>query len=314
MAQATNSFSTFASTRNRELILDNIYNVSVKDTPILSLLSRESIDAVNPRWPVDAFAAGVANRVEQGDIPTIAASSATTMYQNQTQILLKTFSVTRTQQKARKAGRTDEIAYQMSKRSVELKNDLEFALMQNTTSIAASAGVAPQMRGFLGWVDTNTSFGAAGVDPNPLTNTAPTDGTLRTFTEPLLRTVAQTMHDNGAKIDDTYVAIPSTLRGAFDGFLAGQTRFDKAEDKTLTATLEVYIGPFGRFRVINGRNMRQREVFIINPEYASLGVFDGIKAKRLADRGDAEEYMMNTEVTLLCKNERAHGTIRDLQP
>jgi hypothetical protein len=34
----------------------------------------------------------------------------------------------------------------------------------------------------------------------------------------------------------------------FDTFLAGTTRFDKAEDKTLTATLEIYIGPFGRVK------------------------------------------------------------------
>lgn len=318
MPQATNSFATFNSTRNRELwIGDKIYNVSVSQTPALSLLSRKDIDSTSPRWSVDTFQPGVANRVDQGNIPVIAASTATGTLTNQTQISEKTFAVTRTQKKHRVNG-PDEVANQTAKRTVELKNDMEFAIMQNTTAITAAVGVPPQTRGFLGWIDTNTNIGASGVDPNPVTNVAPTDGTLRSFAGPageaLLRDVLTQMHNNGAMIDDTYMFIPSALRAGFDGFLAGQTRFDKAEDKALTATLEIYIGPFGRVKAVNARNMRQREIFLINPDYAHLGIFDGVKLKRLADRGDAEEYLMNTEYALICTNERAHGAIRDLQP
>ena len=164
----------------------------------------------------------------------------------------------------------------------------------------------------LGWVATNTSKGVGGADPNPLTNTAQTDGTQRAFTETLFKDVIKLMYDNGAEIDDCYALIPSSQRTTFDGFLAGQTRFDKSEDKTLTAVLEVYIGPFGRIKALNGRQMRQREVFIVNPDYVKLGEYDKMKDKKLADRGDAIEFMVNTEVALIVSNEKAHGAVRDL--
>lgn len=312
MAQATNSFSTFTSTRGRELILDKIYNVSVKDTPFASMLDREEIDSVLPRWHTDAFAAAASNKVEQGNIPTIAASTATVEYSNRTQILEKTGAITRTENKHRKVKPTSDYDYEVTKRMVELKKDVEFAILQNTTAIPASAGVAPQTRGMLGWVATNTSKGVGGADPNPLTNTAQTDGTQRAFTETLFTDVIKLMYDNGAEIDDCYALIPSSQRTTFDGFLAGQTRFDKSEDKTLTAVLEVYIGPFGRIKALNGRQMRQREVFIVNPDYVKLGEYDKMKDKKLADRGDAIEFMVNTEIALIVNNEKAHGAVRDL--
>lgn len=190
---------------------------------------------------------------------------------------------------------------------------MEFGALQNTTSIAASSGVAPQARGMLGWIATNTDIGATGANPNPLTNTAPTDGTLRTFTETTLKSAMQKMFDSGADVTGTYALIPSALRTVFDSYSAGQTRFDKAEDATLHATLEVYVGPFGRVKAINARHMRARDVFIINPEYVSLGMLRNMNDKPLADRGDAKEYLVNVEWTVLCKNEKAHAAIRDVQ-
>jgi len=37
-----------------------------------------------------------------------------------------------------------------------------------------------------------------------------------------------------------------------------------------------------------------------------------MRDKELAPRGDAREFMVNTEWTLLVKNEKAHGIIADL--
>jgi len=222
-------------------------------------------------------------------------------------------SITGTQQAAEKAGGKDEVAYQRTKSMMEVKKDIEFGCLQNTTAITAAGGTAPQARGFLGFIATNTSKGASGVDPNPLSNTAPTDGTQRAFTETLLKDVLKLMFDNGSPdMDNIYALIPSAQRTTFDGFLAGQTRFDKAEDKTLTATLEVYIGPFGRVKAVNARHMRSREVFLINRGYAKLGTLRKMNAKPLGVRGDAYEEQVNCEWTLIVNNEKAHGAVRDL--
>lgn len=172
--------------------------------------------------------------------------------------------------------------------------------------------MAPQCRGLFGFIDTNVSVGAGGVAAAPATNTAAVDGTVRAFTEALMKTVMQGMFDSGADLSQVYALLPSTQRTVFDSFLAGTTRFDKAEDKTLTATLEIYIGPFGRVKTVNARHMRQREVAFVNPEFLSLGMLRTMKDTPLAKIGDTQNVLVNAEWTLLCKNTRAHGAVLDL--
>ena len=313
MAQITNSFATFNSSRVREQLMDKIWNVSVAETPTLALIGKESVEGPFVEWLNDTFRAGASNKVEQGNTATPTARTNVSRYSNRTQISEDVMSITGTQQAAEKAGGKDEVAYQRTKSMMEVKKDIEFGCLQNTTAITASSGVAPQARGFLGFIATNTSKGAGGADPAPLSNTAPTDGTQRAFTETLFKDVLKLMFDNGSPdMDNIYALIPSAQRSTFDGFLAGQTRFDKAEDKTLTATLEVYIGPFGRVKAVNARHMRSREVFLINRDYAKLGTLRKMNAKPLGVRGDAYEEQINCEWTLIVNNEKAHGAVRDL--
>jgi hypothetical protein len=312
MAQIANTFATFNSSRVREQLMDKIWNVSVSETPGVALIKKQKVEGPFVEWLNDTFAAGASNKVEQGNASTVAATTDVSRYSNRTQISEKVFGVTGTQEAVEKAGGSSEIDYQVSKKMVELKKDVEFGVMQNTTAIAAAGGTAPQARGFLGFIATNTSMGVGGANPAPLTNTAPTDGTTRAWTEQLLKDVLKLMFDNGAPMDNLYALIPSAQRTVFDGFLAGQTRFDKAEDQTLTATLEVYIGPFGRVKAVNARHMRSRDVFIINPEYAALGTLRPMRDKTLAITGDGENHLINTEWTLVVQNEKAHGAIRDL--
>lgn len=313
MAQISNSFATFNSSRVREQLMDKIWNVSVAETPTLALIGKESVEGPFVEWLTDTFRAGASNKVEQGNTATPTARTNVSRYSNRTQISEDVMSITGTQQAAEKAGGKDEVAYQRTKSMMEVKKDIEFGCLQNTTAITAAGGTAPQSRGFLGFIATNTSKGASGVDPNPLSNTAPTDGTQRAFTETLFKDVLKLMFDNGSPdMDNIYALIPSAQRSTFDGFLAGQTRFDKSEDKTLTATLEVYIGPFGRVKAVNARHMRSREVFLINRDYAKLGTLRKMNAKPLGVRGDAYEEQVNCEWTLIVNNEKAHGAVRDL--
>lgn len=316
MAQISNSFATFNSSRVREQLMNKIWNVSVSECPTLALIGKQSVDGPLVEWLTDAFRAGASNKVEQGNTATPTARTNVSRYSNRTQISEDVLSITGTQQAAEKAGGADEVAYQETMAMVALKKDIEFGVLQNSTAIAAASGTAPQARGFLGFIATNTSkatTGTAGVDPNPLTNTAQTDGTQRALTETFLKDVMKLMFDNGSPdMDNIYALIPSAQRTTFDGFLAGQTRFDKAEDKTLTATLEVYIGPFGRVKAVNARHMRSREIFLINPDYAKLGTLRPMNSKKLGLRGDAEERLINCEWTLIVNNEKAHGAIRDL--
>jgi len=213
-----------------------------------------------------------------------------------------------------KAGRKSEVAYQKAKKMIELKRDIEFAAINNTTAVTAATGVAPQARGIAGWLATNNSLGATGVAPNPDTNTAPTDGTLRTFTEAMLKDVGQKCWEQGG--DPSLLFVPAALRATVSGFtgVAQRTNDVKSKAATTVATADIYVGDFGTYTVVNSRHQRASDVFLIDPKRWKLLTLRGMKATPLAKTGDADNWMINTEWTLQSNQEAASGAIRDLQP
>lgn len=310
MPQLANSFGTMTAIGNRESLADQIFNISPEETPFLSAIGKGKATAVFEEWQTDALAAAANNKVEQGNEATIAAITPTVRVGNRTQISEKPYAVTGTQEVVSKAGRKSEIAYQDTKKMVELKRDMEFGALQNTTAIAAAAGVAGQSRGVLGWIATNTVKGVGGVDPNPVTNTAPTDGTQVALTETMLKTAGQLAWAAGG--DPSMFFVPSSQRATVSGFTGGATKFDKTEDKTLYGTVEVYVGDFGRYSIINSRLQRQRECFLIQPDMWELLTLRPMKGIDLAVTGDSKKRLVNTEYTLKCNNEAANAAIRDL--
>jgi hypothetical protein len=311
MVLQTNTFATFNAIGNREELADAIYRISPEETPFVSSIGKGKASSVFPEWQTDALASADNNKVEQGNQAAVAAVTPTKRVGNRTQISEKTFGVTGTQEVVDKAGRASEIAYQKAKKMLEIKRDIEFAAINNTTAIAAAAGVAPQARGLAGWLATNNNMGATGAAPNPDTNTAPTDGTLRSLTEAMLKDVAQKCWEQGG--DPSMLFVPGALRAAVSAFTGAATKFDKTEDKTLYATVEVYVGDFGRYSIVNGRHQRARDVFLIDPKQFELLTLRGMKTTPLAKTGDAENFMINTEWTLKSKQEAASGAIRDVQ-
>ena len=312
MAQIANTFATFSAVGNREELADAIYNIAPEETPFVSSIGKGKTASTSPEWQTDSLAAAVNNKVEQGNQAAVAAATPTKRVVNRTQISEKTFGVTGTQEVVDKAGRKSEVAYQKAKKMVELKRDIEFAAINNGTAIATAAGVAPQSRGLSGWLMTNNSLGATGVAPNADTNMAPTDGTTRSFTEAMLKDVAQKCWEQGG--DPSMLFVPGALRATVSAFTGAATKFDKTEDKTIYATVEVYVGDFGRYSIVNSRHQRARDVFLVDPNQFELLTLRSMKATPLAKIGDSENYMINTEWTLKSKQDAASGAIRDLQP
>ena len=312
MPQIANTFATFSAVGNREELADAIYNIAPEETPFVSSIGKGKAVSTFPEWQTDGLAAAVNNKVEQGNQSAVAAVTPTKRVGNRTQISEKTFGVTGTQEVVDKAGRKSEVAYQKAKKMVELKRDIEFAAINNGTAIAPAAGVAPQARGLSGWLMTNNSLGATGVAPNADTNVAPTDGTPRSFTEAMLKDVAQKCWEQGG--DPSMLFVPGALRATVSAFTGAATKFDKTDDKTIYATVEVYVGDFGRYSIVNSRHQRARDVFLVDPNQFELLTLRSMKATPLAKTGDSENYMINTEWTLKSKQEAASGAIRDLQP
>lgn len=305
-----NAFLTTAAIGNREDLVDVIYNVAPTDTPLISSIEKVRASAVTHEWQRDTLAAPALNEVAEGADATYTAITPTQRLANQTQISRKSFSISHTQEKVNKAGRASEIRYQTVKQGRELRKDMELALIENAVFVT---GATRRTRGLRGWCATNNSLGSGGAAPNVGTNTAPTDGTLRNFTEPLLRAMHLAAYQQGGDTDMLMVhpAMKQTISSTFTG---NGTKFIKGEDKKLQSAYDIYVGDFGEFKIVPNRVMsRSREAYLVDDSMVALAVLRDMETEELAKIGSARNFMLESEYALEVREERALACIRDIQ-
>jgi hypothetical protein len=316
MAKLTGAYVTGDAKGLREDLSDMIYNISPEKTPMLSLIGRDKAEAVLTEWQTDSLTDAVTtNAVSEANEASYATPSATTRIGNYCQISEKTARVSGTMDAVRKAGRKNEMGYQMAKTSAELKRDIAFTITANQ---AASGSDPRKSAGLLAWLFSNVDKGANGVNPSytTLPNDDRTDGTsgdLRTFTETLLENVLTDCWDNGA--EPTHIFMGSFQKNLFSAFSGNYSKtFDtsKVAPSAVIAAADVYVGDFGTLKVIPHRWQRGRDVFVIDPEYLAVAYLRPFHSEAMAKTGDASNRVIRAEWTLKVKNEKAHGAIVDL--
>jgi len=329
MAQIANTWETYDAVGNREELADRIYNITPDETPFLSMIRHVPIKTTHPEWQTDSLATpDTSNNQPEGNDWSYSAQSATARVGNYAQISDKTIIVSRTQDKTDKAGRKSDLAYHVAKKGRELKTDMEVILLSNQASNAGTGnGATNRKLGALrAWVSSNDDLGANGSSGGFNTSTsvvdAATNGTQRAFTKALLDSVILNTYNAGGS--------PSTLmvspynKTVFSTFLDDanivpqRTNVTMNGKRALIATAEVYVSDFGNVNVIPNRQMARagatiaRNAFLLDLSMVAMGVFDDIQLHKPAKTGDAEKRVLNTEYTLLVRNEAAHGCIADL--
>ncbi|MDE2022061.1 MAG: DUF5309 family protein, partial [Patescibacteria group bacterium] len=224
MSIVTNTFTTYSAIGIREQLSNIIYNIAPTQTPFMTMCRKGKATNTKFEWQKDTLDAAANNaQLEGDDISSFAAVTPTTRTNNETQISYKTIVLSGTEQAVTKAGRKDEIAYQVMLKGKALKRDMETALTQNTTAVTGSTTVARQTRGLEGWVGgTNAVLGTSGVAANGYTNTAPTDGTQAAFTESMLKSGCQLAFTAGGNPD--ILMVGATQKQTVSTFTGNATR------------------------------------------------------------------------------------------
>jgi hypothetical protein len=312
MAQVTNTFSTYDAVGEREDLSDIIYSIAPTDTPFMSGIAKEQAAAIFHEWQTDSLAsASSSNAHIEGDEISFAAPTATTRLGNRTQISRKAVIVSGTLDVVSKAGRNNELAYQISKISKELKRDMETILTANQAPVTGDDSNARKLAGLESWLKTNTDKGGgSGADPTTSGTNARTDGTQRAFTEAQLKSVIKKCWDEGG--DPNMVMLGSFNKQKLSGFTGGSTRFDPAENKRLVASVDVYESDFGALQVVPNRFSRARSAYVLQPDLFSVAFLRDFQLMDLAKSGDATKQALIAEYTLVSKNEKASGGIFDL--
>lgn len=312
--------------RVAEDVEDRIYNFRPTDTPFISGLARRKVTNRFHEWTADTYRApNRANASIEAADATFPDVTQPGQYNNRTQIIQDSMSISGTTEAVKKYGRKSEVARQKTKKMVELKKDIEAAAIGNGTAVTGTAGVAGQMRGLFGFIATNDSLNPdTGVSPNPQTNTAPTAGTLRAFGEGLLRTVLTGVYESGG--DASVLMVSPQHKLVADSFSANVDRTNEvgggARGKiVINTSYDIYGGPFGKTNVVPNRVMTGvsgtdaglvNTAYIVDHDKCALGQLRPFQSKKLAETGDAEKWQILTEVTLIVDQESTLGAVRDL--
>ena len=309
MAIYTDSYETFDSNDKREDLANVIYNISPTETPFMSSIGTGSANGTKHEWQTDSLAAAAGNLVIEGDDSPSRALTATSRLLNHTQISTKPVVVTGTQEVVNKAGVTSEMAYQIAKAGKELKRDMELDMTGKQAAAAGSSGTGRASRAYESWCNTNELHGTGGSTNGA---GAVTDGTQRVLTESLLKSNLKLCYDQGGNPD--LLLVGSFNKQKVSGFTGNSTRMDMAEDRSLVATIDVYVSDFGEVRVVADRILRSsgRTALVVDTEMWSVAYLRPFGVQDLAKTGDAEKKQLLVEYTLVAKNEAANGKIADL--
>jgi len=312
------TYQTYTAIGQREDLSDIIYNISPTDTPLMSSIGKTKATAVLHEWQVDSLAAAsLSNAAVEGADATSATMGVTTRAGNRCQIFQKTVQIAGTLEAVDKAGRKSEKAYNLAKASSEVKRDMELTLLSNQLAAAGDSSTARTLGGLQAWLATNGDFGTSGVAGASGT-TARTDGSDRTFTEAILKTVVKEVYTAGGnpKVLMVNPAHKQTV-SAFAGIAAQRYMAPSNEATTIIGAADVYLSDFGTMSVVpnrfmNATNACDETAFVIDPDMLAIAYLRPFATNELAKTGDSEKTQLICEATLEVKNEGAHGIIADL--
>ena len=317
MAIVTNTFTTFDAKGIREDLSNVITNIAPEETPYMSNIGRESVSNSLFEWQTDTLAAAAANKQLEGDdVASYDAVTATVRLQNYAQISRKTIVLSATEEVVNKAGRRSELAYQIAKRGSELKRDQEFSMLNGAVAAAGNTTTARGTASLGAFIKTNVDMQTNGANPSytTLPNSARTDGNVRTFTETILKNVIQQVWTSGGtpKILMTGPVNKQRVSG-FSGIASARYNINGGDrPATIIGSADLYVSDFGQVAIVPNRFQRERDAWVIDPEYAKMTTLRPYQQIELAKTGDAEKRMLIVEWGHKVLAENAHGLAADL--
>lgn len=324
MAQPTNTQSTYGAVGIREGLSDAIFRMAHEKTNFLSMIGREDVPNTYTEWQTETLSApDLTNAVVEGDDATNDAMEETVRVGNRTQLMDKTIVVSSTADAVNRAGKATETGHQIARKGVELKKDLEAIILSNQASVTGSDSVARKLGSFPAWLTTNV-MRSTGATPGANGGfsggnvAAATDGTVRALNINDLIEVFTKCYDAGS--EPSIVQVSPRVKVKMSQFLlSGNARIATLSHDTpatgqaaAIAAVDYYESDFGPKRVQVNIHQRNRDVFVIDPEYLALGVLQGFEDTPLAKTGHSNRRMLSVESTLIVKNEAAHGIVADI--
>lgn len=316
MAQPTNLYDTYDNVGIREDLANIISRIDPTDVPFQSNVGKMSVSNTYFEWQTQALAAADATNAHiDGDDSALAAPTATVRVGGRTQIFKKAFGISSTAEAVDRAGRAKEAAYQSLLKGLEIRRDMEKRMVGNYASVTGNSSTARQTAGIQAWLTSNVDRGSGSGASGGFSSgnvTAATNGTQRTYTETILKTVNQEVYESGGKA--SMILMGPKQKGVFSGFsgLANTRVNDPSGQTTIIGGADRYVSDFGTLTTTTDLFMDARSAVLVDTSKAKVATLRPMKQEKLAKSGDSEKYHIVAEVGLMVENEAAHGVCADL--
>lgn len=284
-------------------------------------------------WQTDALLAAATNRNVEGDDP--AANTGTSVPTSRLgmycQISAKYAVISDTQQAVDKAGRSNEMSYQIAKRLGELKRDMEFAFLNHQGSSAGSASTARSTASVESWLTTptgasmvgnSTDIGSGGNYTTPGWTSggsilAPTDSSLNgTIVVANLKSVIAACWSAGG--NPGILLCAAGVKQTVSGFAGIATIYREAgttaKGTAIVGAADLYISDFGEHRVVPDRFCKTNQLLVLDMDYWSVGYLRPVRQIPIARTGASEKRFIDVEFCLIAQNPQSSGKISSVVP
>lgn len=310
MTQVSNTYDSYDVVGDKEDVSDIINNITPYETPFYTRCKKGECYNTLHQWQVQSLAIAAQNAAVEGDEITANSVTATTMYNNYTQISDKGVVVSNSAISMKYYGREKELSYQLTIKGRELKRDLEKILIGINKAKAVGASDTARYTGsVLTWV-TNESKASNGSAPTGDGSDTRTDGTQRDFNESYLQSVIQDVWSDGGN-PEIIMSGPFN-KGVISSFSGNSTRMVDASKKQLFASIDVYTSNFGTLKVIPNRLQRARDVWVLDMEYWKVCFLRPMTLVEVPKAIDGEFRQLITEYALEASAPNASGIVADL--
>ncbi len=349
MSQTAQTMDRYDVDNNaREDFANVIYNISPTEVPFQSNASRGSASNTLKEWSVDSLVAAANNAAVDGDEFSGDALDKAERIGNYCQISRKDIVVSRRANIVKKAGRKSEIAYQIAKKSKELKRDVEYAALSRKAAVVGNSTTAMECAGVPAWIRTNlqrgtsgtapTLSGAGGIEgyPNGI-GTPPTDANMatRAADESEILDLVRQCYDQGGNPDT--LMMNTRLKQGFSNYLFSSSASRVAtqyQDQgksprsgvSVVGAVDVYVTDFGVLDIVpnrfapaysvvtdtTGSDDIGAEIFVLDMDMWEIAYLDTYKTETIAKIGDHERRMLLVDWTVCSHNEAASGLSADI--
>ena len=309
------TFTTSNAVGEKESLADIIYRLDTSETPIFSSAEKITTNGVFYEWQVQELAAAATdNHVNEGADATFATPTATSRLGNYHQISVKDFAISGTLESVDKAGRERESAYQKVLKSLELRRNIEKSV--GDTNVARSASDPRKSASLITWMTNVSKPSDMGHGTGDGTDTADLTGTARALTLAQIESANQEAWEDGGNpqilvCSATNKANISNLSAAGTNLVTNQVNATAGTAPSFVGAVSVFLTDFGELQLTPSRFLSNDKLFIIDPDYVSIGTLNGrnFAESELSKTGDADKTQIVTEFTLVVKSPKAHAAV-----